>query len=62
VSVPDNKKSWFEHVQHKVREIRATCGTEVTVPRVLGFLVVRLLAEGLRYLVQELWKDVMRLW
>ncbi|SDJ03899.1 hypothetical protein SAMN04488074_101345 [Lentzea albidocapillata subsp. violacea] len=43
-------------------DIRATYGAGVTVPRVLGFVLVRLLAEGMRYLVQELWKDLLRRW
>jgi hypothetical protein len=63
VNIPDSpKKSWFERARLKAREIRSTYGTEVTVPRVLGFVVARLLAEGVRYLVHELWKDLMRPW
>ena len=61
--VPTNpKKTWLQRVQHQARTIRDTYGTEVTVPRVLGLVVVRLLAEGLRYVMLELWKDLTRLW
>jgi hypothetical protein len=61
--VPINpKKTWLQCLQRQLRTIRETYGSEVTVPRVLGVLVVRLLAEGLRYVVLELWKDLMRPW
>lgn len=60
---PDSsKKSWLERVRFKVREIRAMYGAEVTVPRVLGFVVARLLAEGVRYVLQELWRELTRPW
>lgn len=63
MNVPDNsKKTWFARLQQKVRAIRETYGGEVTVTRVLGFMVVRLLAEGLRYALQELWKELSRPW
>ncbi|MFJ8961514.1 hypothetical protein ACIRG5_19205 [Lentzea sp. NPDC102401] len=61
--VPANpKKTWLQRVRRQMQTIRETYGSQVTVPRVLGALVVRLLAEGLRYVVVELWKDLMRPW
>lgn len=61
--VPTNpKKTWLQRVRQQMLTIRETYGSELTVPRVLGVLVVRLLAEGLRYVVLELWKDLMRPW